>query len=352
MKVPNESNMEPSIKLGKKLITKDSPSYIIAEIGSNHNRDFKKALALIDAAKSAGADAVKFQTFRAETLYSRYAPSFTHQEEKPFDIIKKNEVPWEWHSSLKDYCEGKDIDFCSTAFDLDAVELLEKIGVPFYKIASSEKDNIFLLEKMAKTEKPIILSTGKADLEEVGRTLNYLSKHNSGPVALLHCVSQYPARYKDVNLRALITMKRSFNTVVGFSDHTLDNVSALGAVSLGAKIIEKHITLDKKLPGPDHFFALEPEEFSHFVSSIRNLEQALGYSLKKVQGSELEDRLKGNCSIHAAKDIPKGTKITKGMICIKRPALGISPWEIDDVIGRKAAVNIEADCWITKDLIN
>lgn len=339
------------------MISENSPAYIIAEVGSNHDSDYKKALKLIDVAKSAGADAIKFQTFRAETLYSRYAPRLkemkgkSRRNESPFALIKRIEMPWEWHKDLKRYCKKVGIDFCSTPFDLEAVRLLERIGVPFYKIASSEIDDIFLLRKIARIGKPIVVSTGKADLRDVRRTFEYLRKHGAGPIALLHCVSQYPAKYEDINLRALITLKKTFNTIIGFSDHTLDEVSALGAVSLGARIIEKHITLDRALPGPDHSFALGPEEFSRFVLSIRHLEKALGSPAKAVQDSEQESRLLANRSIHALKDIPRETVIREDMICIKRPALGISPWSIESVLGKKAVKDIKADQWIDKDWI-
>lgn len=347
----------PSIRLGRRLVSEDSPCYIIAEIGSNHNRDYRKALQLIDAAKSAAADAVKFQTFRAETLYSRYAPRLKEmadragQRETPFELIKRIEMPWEWHAGLKKYCKKAEIDFCSTPFDIDAVEVLEKVNVPFYKIASSEIDDIFLLERIAKTKKPIIVSTGKAALNDVRRTVNHLLRHKAGPVALLHCVSQYPAKYTDLNLKAIATLRREFKVIIGFSDHTLDTISAIGAVSLGARIIEKHITLGKDLPGPDHSFAMPPAEFCDFVKAIRSLEKAMGSDVKKVQKAEEESKLLANRSIHAAKDIPMGMIIKEEMLCLKRPALGISPWAIGKVIGKKAAANIKADQWITENLI-
>ena len=357
MKRKRVSSQKPRIKLGKSWISDDSLSYIIAEIGSNHNRSYEKALKLIDVAKRAGANAVKFQTFRAETLYSRYAPrlkemkSRSYSKEKPFDLIKRIEMPWEWHEGLKKYCEKIGIDFCSTPFDLNAVDLLERINVAFYKISSSEIDDIFLLKKIAGTGKSIIVSTGKSDLKDVRRTFNYLCRHGARSIALLHCISQYPSRHEDTCLKAMVTLKNAFNVVVGFSDHTLDEVSALGAVSLGAKIIEKHITLDKKLPGPDHSFALDPEEFLKFVLSIRSLEKALGSSVKTVRDSERESKLLANRSIHASKDIPKGAVIRKNMVCIKRPALGISPWSIANVLGKKAVKHIRSDQWITMDLI-
>ncbi len=351
MKSTDKSKIMPHINLAGRRVDERSPCYIIAEIGSNHDRKYDQAIKLIDIAKSAGADAVKFQTFRAETLYSIFTPVPPNQKEKLFNVIKRIEIPWEWHQDLKKYCDNIGIDFCSTPFDLEAVDLLEKAGVFYYKIASSEIDDVFLLERVAQTRKPVIVSTGKANLSEVQRMVDFLKSKHCGPIALLHCVGQYPARYEDAHLRSMVTLAKTFGTIVGFSDHTLDNVASLGAVALGAKIIEKHITLDRKLPGPDHFYALEPADLKSLVEDIRHLEQSLGSPLKKVQDSEKEDKKFSNRSIHAAKDIAKGMKITRDMICIKRPALGISPWQIKQVIGKTAKTDIKADQWITKELI-
>lgn len=343
--------MKNHIKLGSRRVNAGSACYIIAEIGSNHDRDYKQAIKLIDTAKSAGADAVKFQTFKAETLYSRFTPMFSNQKAKPFDIIKRIEMPWEWHKDLKKYCDKIGIDFCSTPFDLEAVDLLEELKVPYYKIASSEIDDVFLLERIARTRKPIIMSTGKASLKEVERTVAFLRKKRCGPLALLHCVSQYPTRYEDVHLRSMVTIEKTFGVVVGLSDHTLDNVAALGAVALGGRIVEKHITVDRRLPGPDHHYALEPDGLKSLVRDIRNLEKSFGSPRKDVRASEHEDKQLGTRSIHAARDIAKGEKISLAMIAIKRPALGISPWQMDKVIGRTAKTDIRADQWITKDVI-
>ena len=260
-------------------------------------------------------------------------------------------MPWEWHADLKAYCDKIGIDFCSTPFDLDAVDVLEKIKVPFYKIASSEIDDVLLLEKIARTRKPVVVSTGKASLSEVKRTMVFLKSKNSGPVALLHCVSQYPAIYSDVHLRSMCTLERTFKTVIGFSDHTLDNIAAVGAVALGARIIEKHITVSRKLPGPDHHYALEPKDLKSLVKDIRSLETCFGSSIKDVRASEAEDKLLGTRSIHAAVAIAAGKTITRTMIFIKRPALGITPWKLNQVIGKKAKRAINADQWITKDMI-
>jgi sialic acid synthase SpsE len=227
------------------------------------------------------------------------------------------------------------------------VDVLESVNVPFYKVASYEITHYPLLTKIAKTGKPIILSTGNSSLEDIERAVNTLGENGCKNYALLHCVSQYPAKYEDINLCCMNTLGTAFNCVVGFSDHTTDFMSSVLAVSLGASIIEKHITLNKNYPGPDHPYSLEPDELKQFVQAIKNTELILGSSVKQVRKSEEENHLLARRSIIAASDIKKGEVITADKLVIKRPALGLHPQYLELVIGRKAKVDIPKDRWIT-----
>lgn len=339
------------IKIQKKSVGENHPCFVIAEVGSNHNRDYKTALRMIDVAKNAGADAVKFQTYSAEKMYSKYTPKpeylkkgkIMDKNESIYDLIKRIEIPREWHKDLAAYCRKKDIIFLSTPFDLEAVDELEKAGVYAYKIASFEITHLPLLEEVAKTKKPIILSTGMADLADIKLALRTIYKHGNRKVALLHCAIGYPPKFSDLNLKAMKTMKNIFKVPIGFSDHTLGVTSAVAAVSLGACIIEKHFTLDRKQKGPDHPFALEPKELYDLVKSIRNAEESLG-SYKKAHTKSEEDLYRlARRSLVASCDIPKGAVITRENIDVKRPGYGIHPRFINDIAGKKAKRYIKAD---------
>jgi len=248
---------------------------------------------------------------------------------------------------LKDFCDKIGITFCSSPFDESMVDVLESIKVPFYKVASYEITHYPMLKKIAKTKKPIILSTGNSGMEDIERAVDVLEENGCKEYALLHCVSQYPAKYEDIHLRCLSTLRTAFDCVVGFSDHTTDFLSSILAVSLGASIIEKHITLDKSHFGPDHPFSLEPDELKQFVKAIRESEIILGSSVKRVRESEEENHMIGRRSIIAASDIKKGEVITADKLVVKRPGLGLHPIYLDLVVGKKAKVDIEKDRWIT-----
>lgn len=349
--------MAKSINLNGSIVGKGHPCYIIAEVGSNHNRKLDEAKKLIDVAKAAGCNAVKFQSYTADGIYSVYTPRISEMEgrskknETPYDLIKRVEMPVEWHPTLKAYCDQVGITFCSTPFDESMVDVLESVAVPFYKIASYEITHYPLLRKIARTGKPILLSTGNSGLDDIERAVNLIDKEGLHEYALLHCVSQYPAKYHDINLRCLLTLETAFNCVVGFSDHTEDYLSSAAAVSLGASIVEKHITLNKKCSGPDHSFSLEPDELEEFVRAVRKTEVLLGSSIKRVRDSEEENHRIGRRSIIAAKDIKAGEEITVEKIVIKRPALGLHPKFMDLVIGKKARKDIPKDMWITWECI-
>lgn len=347
------------IKIGKKIIGDGESCYIVAEAGSNHNRDFQIALKLIDVAAKAGADAVKFQTYSAEKIYSKKTPNINYLKDKKllkegesvWDLIKRIEIPREWQKDLADYCAEKNITFLSTPFDLEAVDELEEIGIAAYKIASFEITHLPLLEYAAKTGKPIILSTGMADLSDIETALDTIYNQDNKSVVLLHSAISYPPKYSDLNLRAMQTIRQAFQVPVGFSDHSLGITSDIAAVALGASVIEKHFTLDRTLPGPDHPFALEPNELKVMVQAIRDTEAALGSPIKKHTKAEEELYRLARRSLVAACRIPKGTIITREMIDVKRPGYGIPTKMIDIVVGRTAKVDIEEDDILTWDMV-
>ncbi len=347
-----------SIKTKRIEIGGNAPCFIIAEISSNHNRDLDTAKKLIDSASEAGANAVKFQTYSAETLYSKYAPRLSEmegrskKEETPYELIKRIIMPRKWHKILFDYCKEKGILFLSTPFDIRAVDELNALGMSLFKISSYDLTNIPFIKHIAKKQKPIIMSTGTSNLKEIEESLNAVYTTRNKNIILLQCTSNYPTKLEDVNLRCINTLRDKFNVVVGFSDHTTSNYAAFAAVALGAKVIEKHITLDKTQKGPDHSFAIEPDELKQLVEGIRSIEKALGSPDKRSLESEKENKLLARRSIHAKVKIHKNTIIKEDMIIIKRPAFGIEPKFFNEVIGSKAKEDIIADDFITFDKLD
>jgi sialic acid synthase SpsE len=335
------------------------PAYIIAEAGSNHDRDLGTAHKLIDVAAECGADAVKFQTYRAETLYSRCTPRFREMDEldrspageTPFQLAKRIELPRHWQRELRDHSAERGVDFLSTPFDLCAIEELAELGVKAFKIASYEIVDYDLLRAAARQHRPIILSTGNSSLADIELAFSVVQSAGCKQVILLHCVSQYPARYEDLHLRAMCTMQQAFNVPVGFSDHTMGSVAATVATALGSCCFEKHFTLDRKRKGPDHPSAMEPDELAEYIQAIRTAEKSLGSAVKSVQDSECENHRLARRSIHACIDIPKGATISASMLVLKRPGLGIHPAHQDIVVGRTARRDIKADEWITWEMV-
>lgn len=344
--------MIKQIVLDKKTVGEGQPCYIIAEIGSNHNKDLVTAKKLIDVAKDSGCDAVKFQSYTAEGLYSIYTPRSSEMEgrspagETPYELIKRIQMPISWHKELKEYCDLKGITFCSTPFDESMVDVLESIKTPFYKVASFEITYYPLLKKIAQTGKPVVLSTGNSRLDDVEIAVNFLKKNGCKQLALLHCVSQYPAQEQDINLRCMSTLAAAFGCVVGFSDHTTNALSSSLAIGLGASIIEKHITLDKTFFGPDHPFALEPHELKELVSVIRRAEIILGSGIKDVCLNEEENHKIGRRSIVAVRDIQAGEILSHDMVVIKRPGLGLHPKFMEIISGKKLLKGVKKDQWL------
>ena len=325
------------------------PIFIIAEAGANHNRDFDMAKKLIDVAADSKADAVKFQTYSAETLYSKKTPEFSYMKgQNVYDLIKSIELPREWQQELAEYADQRGIMFLSTPFDYAAIDELDEIGVPAFKFASSEIVDLELLKYAASKQKPMIISTGMANLGEIEDAISTIRSVGNDDIILLHCNSLYPTSPEVVNLRAMETMREAFKLPVGFSDHTLGIHISLAAVAMGACVIEKHFTLDRNLPGPDHSFAIEPDELKEMVRCVQDIEEAKGSGIKErseLEGDEMY--VKARRSVHAKVDIPKGTKIVRDMLVVKRPGYGIKPKFIDMVVGREAKNDINEDEWIT-----
>ena len=340
--------MLKKIRIGDRLVGEWELVFIIAEAGVNHNGSVKLAKKLIDTAKDAGADAVKFQTFKAENVVVKDAQKAEYQKEttgkgNQYEMIKSLELSEEDFRALADYTRKKDILFLSSPFDKESVDLLDELGMPAFKIGSGEITNFPLLRYIAKKGKPIILSTGMSTLGEVDEALNVIKGEGVVDVILLHCVSNYPAKIEDVNLRAMKTLKQAFKIPVGFSDHTLGITASIAAVALGVCIIEKHFTLDRNLPGPDHRASLEPDELKEMVKTIRNVEKALGDAIKRPTTNEEEIKRVARRSIVAKEDILVGTVITEDVLDAKRPGTGIEPKYMERIIGKKAKVNIKKD---------
>ncbi|NMA73280.1 MAG: N-acetylneuraminate synthase [Bacteroidales bacterium] len=324
-------------------------TYIIAEAGVNHNGDIAVAKEMIREAKKVGADAVKFQTFITENLVSKQAPKadyqkkITSKEETQYQMLKKLELSFEEFIELSEYAKQVDIDFLSTPFDNESIDFLSQLSMPFWKISSGEVTNKPYLMKIAKTKKPIILSTGMSTMEEIEMALEVFHDYHQDNIILLHCNTEYPTPYSDVNLRAMVTMKEKFKVKVGYSDHTEGISVPIAAVALGAVVIEKHFTLDKTLPGPDHKVSLEPLELKQMVTLIRNIEKALGDGVKKPSESEKRNIGIARKSILAKRNIKKGEVLSEDNLTIKRPGNGISPMKWYDILGQKAKRDFDED---------
>jgi len=325
---------------------------IIAEAGVNHNGDLQMAKELIKVAAIAGADVVKFQTFSAEKLVSQSAQLADYQErnmddtaENQLEMLKKIELPRTWHYELKKYADELGILFCSTPFDEDALDFLCELGIPFIKIPSGEITNKPFLQRIASKNKQIILSTGMASMAEVNDAINVLLEEGLSidKLTVLHCNTEYPTPFEDVNLRAMHQFEKHFGVKYGYSDHTLGSEVAIAAVALGASVIEKHFTLDKNLPGPDHKASLEPNELSDFIQFIRNTEKIIsGSGVKEPSRSEAKNKVVARKSIHLRNSINEGQLIVLNDLEMKRPGDGISPMDYELVLSKKVKRNINA----------
>ena len=323
--------------------------FVIAEAGVNHNGDIEIAKQLIDAASEAGADAVKFQTFQADSLVCRtakkaeYQLETTDRTETQYDMLKKLELTPQMHRELIEHCLKRNIMFLSTPFDLESIKLLSELGMQIYKIPSGEITNLPYLREIAKQQKKIILSTGMSSMDEVKAAVNVLKNNGTEDITLLHCNTQYPTPISDVNLLAMVKMREETGLPVGYSDHTQGIEVPIAAAALGAEVIEKHFTLDRKMEGPDHKASLEPQELMQMVVGIRKIESALGSKIKQVSESEMTNVAIVRKSIVAAANIKRGEKYTEKNITTKRPATGISPMLWDEIIGKTADRDYKVD---------
>jgi len=323
---------------------------IIAEVGVNHNGSIELAYKLVDAAKEAGADAVKFQSFKADSLVSKsavkaeYQTKTTDANETQYDMIKKLELSPGDHHCLINYCRKKEIQFLSSPFDLESIDMLVEFGLDTFKIPSGEITNLPYLQKIGVLKKNVILSSGMANLNEVSDAIHVLVDYGTrkDKITVLHCNTEYPTPFEDVNLNAMLTIKNAFDVKVGYSDHTTGIEVPIAAVALGAEIIEKHVTLDKSMEGPDHKASLEPIEFKRMVDAIRNIEKAMGDGIKKPSPSEIKNIHIARKSIHTKVSIKKGDFISENDLIMKRPGDGISPMRLEEVIGKKAKIDMPA----------
>ncbi|AOX03989.1 N-acetylneuraminate synthase [Moorena producens PAL-8-15-08-1] len=324
---------------------------IIAEAGVNHNGDMATARKLIDVAADAGVDLVKFQTFKADCLVTTQAKKAEYQNhttdsnESQHSMIRRLELTREMHQELIAHCQVRGISFFSTGFDLESIDLLVELGLDRFKIPSGEITNLPYLRHIGHYGKPIIMSTGMANLGEIEAALDILEQAGTGrdQITVLHCNTEYPTPIKDVNLRAMVTIREALGVAVGYSDHSLGIEVPIAAVALGATVIEKHFTLDRSLPGPDHRASMEPEELKAMVTAIRKIEQALGDGRKGPSPSEVKNKPIARKSIVAAGAIKAGEVFTACNLAVKRPGIGISPMRWDEVLGRKAIRDFESD---------
>lgn len=323
--------------------------FIIAEAGVNHNGDINIAKRLVDVAKDVGVDAIKFQTFISEKVVSINAPKAEYQnkntssKETQLDMVKKLELSFDEFIELNEYCKQKNIEFLSTAFDFDSIDFLSGLNMKRWKVPSGDITNLPYLIKIAKLEKPIILSTGMSTMEDIESAILILKENGSQEITILHCTTEYPTPFSDVNLKAMNTIKNEFELPVGYSDHTKGIEVPIAAVSLGATVIEKHFTLDRMMEGPDHKASLEPNELKAMVDGIRNIEVALGDGEKRIAESERKNMSIARKSIIAKVNIEKGEVLTEKNLTVKRPGNGISPMNWYQVIGKKAVKDFKED---------
>ena len=339
------------MKLGDREVKEFSNPYVIAEIGANHNGDMDLARRLIDSAKACGCDAVKFQSWTPDSLISKEEydrnQKYNDSPKKHFgslrEMVERYYLRPEQHAELKQYCDKSDIEFCSTAFSSDEVDILEEIGVPFFKIASMDINNLNLLRCIAGKNKPILMSTGMATIGEIDKAVRTVENTGNRDIILLHCISVYPPAYEDIHLNNISMLRQTFGYPVGFSDHTLGIYISLAAVALGSCVIEKHFTIDKNLEGWDHEISADPKEMKAFVKAAKNIVKALGSHRRLVSEAEHQKKLKFRRSIVSSKELKKGHVIVTTDLLFKRPGTGIRPDEVQYLIGRILKRNVSSD---------
>jgi N-acetylneuraminate synthase/N,N'-diacetyllegionaminate synthase len=346
----------PSIEIAGRKVGPVHPCFIIAEAGVNHNGSLDMAMQLVDAAASAGADAVKFQTFRADRLLTRNAPKATYQkestgnDESQYDMLRRLELDEEVFRTLKTYSEDRGLVFLSTPFEDDSADFLETLDLAAYKIPSGEITNLPFLTHVGRKGRPMLVSTGMATMNEISRAVESIRSAGCRELALLQCVSAYPADPSDANLTVMANLAGSFRVPVGYSDHTLGIEVALAAVAFGACVLEKHFTIDRSLPGPDHRASAEPDELAALVVGVRKVEAARGSGIKRLVNAEADTVKVSRKSLVAAKDIPKGAILDSSMVTVRRPGTGMAPNRADEVLGRKALRQILEGAILTREM--
>ncbi len=349
--------MNREIQLGKHSISESNPCFIIAEAGVNHNGNVDMAIELVRKAKECGADCVKFQTFKAERVVSKTAPKAAYQmettnpEESQLDMLRKLELKRQDYVSIIEACKSEGICFLSTPYSTEDIDFLDELGVSAYKVASGQTVEPFFLKYLAKKKKPIILSTGMCTLAEVDEAIRTIRATGNENVAVLQCTTNYPSASCDANLNAMVTMRNACNVLAGYSDHTTTSTACIAAIALGACIIERHFTLDKHLPGPDHSSSSDPGEFLKLVELIRETESVLGSGLKVPCESEERNIPGMRRGLVAAKDIKAGEEFTHENITAKRPLRGLPPKLLHQILGRKASTSIPAETPIDFEVI-
>jgi sialic acid synthase SpsE len=340
------ANVSPaaSFKIDSREVGPGKPAYLIAEIGSNHDGSLETAKKMIAGCAKAGADAVKFQSFTADGLYiSKTLEKGQWKEHPVWKALKKFELPIEWIPALAQCARENKVDFMSTPFEPRAIDALEKAGSPAYKIASGDMTHTALIRQAARTGKPILIATGPGELDEARKAVETAVAAGNRQVGIFHCVSLYPPRYDEMNLRAVATLGREFGCPVGLSDHTPGHDMVLGAIALGATLVEKHVTLDRALPGPDHPYALLVDEFAELVQAVRRLESALGDGVKHAVEREIPEKTGARRGLYASRPIKKGAILDASMVKAVRPALGVPADEIDRLLGSVSAKDFEPE---------
>ena len=349
--------MVPTVVIGRRMVGETTPAYLIAEVSANHNHDFDQAVTIIRAAKEAGADAIKLQTYTADTItiqakqeYFRLGRGTLWDGKTLYDLYEEAYTPWEWQPKLKAVANELGMDLFSSAFDATAVDFLEEMGVPAHKVASFELVDIPLIEKMARTGKPLIMSTGMSSLAEIEEAVEAARRAGATQIALLKCTSAYPAPPEEMNLRTIPDLAQRFKVPVGLSDHTMGLAAPVAAVALGACIIEKHLTLTRSVPGPDSAFSLEPNEFKGMVDTIRTAERALGEVHYGISAKEEASRVFRR-SLFVVQDVKAGDRFTTENVRSIRPGQGLHTRHLSKVLGRTAARDIERGTPLSWELI-
>ena len=341
--------MKRQFKIGNQIIGGNAPCYIIAEAGVNHNGSLDMALDLVRAAKEAGVDCVKFQTFKAEAVVTACAPKANYQlevtdrTESQLAMLKKLELPLEHYNEIIAECKKLAIQFLSTPYNYADADFLNNLGVEAFKIASGQLVELDFLQYVARFNKPMIISSGMATLAEVFEGVEAIRATGNHQIALLQCTTNYPSSLEDSNILAMKSMRHALNICIGYSDHVPSNYACYSAVALGAKVIEKHFTLDKELPGPDHSSSLNPAEFTELVQGIRSVEKTLGNPVKQPTAAEIANTVGMRRSIVLLTDLPKGSVLKKEHLAFKRPATGLAPKRLHEVIGKRINKDIRSD---------